>query len=311
MMGTHVVTGAFGFSGKYIASRLIAEGCQVHTITNSPNRDNPFGENLTVSRYHFDDPDMLIQTLRGAEVLYNTYWVRFRAGGFSYQEAIENTKTLFDAAVNAGVERIVHVSITNPSLDSDLGYFRGKALVEEHLKEIGISYAILRPAVLFGAEDILINNIAWVLRRFPVFGVFGSGAYRLQPIYVKDFAALAVREGEGEENVVLDAIGPETYPFRGLVDMIGQAISCPRPVISLPPRLGYFVGLVIGKLMNDVFLTWEEIQGLMRGLLYTGSDPVGESRLSAWAREHAHDLGHNYASELDRRRNRLDAYRDL
>jgi NADH dehydrogenase len=312
-MERHVVTGAFGYTGKYIASRLLAGGQNVivDTLTNSPQRGNPFQGQVRAFRYHFDKPQRLSDFLMGTRVLYNTYWVRFDSAEFTFQQAVANSKTLFRAAKKAGVQRIVHVSITNPSLDSDLGYFRGKALVEEHLKESGISYAILRPAVLFGFEDILINNIAWVLRRFPVFGVFGSGEYCLQPMYVKDFAERAVREGQNEEDVVLNAAGPETYTFRGLVTMISKAIDCPRPVISLPPRLGYFVGWVIGKMMNDVFLTWEEIQGLMHGLLYTNSEPMGKTRLSLWVRDHKDRLGHSYASELARRRNREDTYRDL
>ena len=180
---THVVTGAFGYSGKYIARRLLDCGCRVRTLTNSPQRVSPFGESIQADPFHFDQPNKLVESLRGVSVLYNTYWVRFNHPKFTFADAIRNTRILFDAARQAGIERIVHVSITNPSLDSPLEYFRGKAEVEDALRQSGVSHAILRPAILFGKEDILVNNMAWMLRRFPVLGVFGKGDYRLQPIY--------------------------------------------------------------------------------------------------------------------------------
>lgn len=310
-MELHIVTGAFGYSGKYIASRLLAAGKKVHTLTNSVNRVNPFGEQITSSPFHFDDTEKMITSLEGATVLYNTYWVRFNHRDFTHQVAVENTIKLFSAAKEAGVRRIIHVSITNPSEDSELEYFSGKARLERELQSTGLSFAILRPTVLFGKEDILINNIAWVLRRLPIFGVFGDGSYRLQPIHVDDLARLAVEEGLGEENKIIDAIGPETFTYRELAKEIGDIIGCSRPIISVSPKLGFLAGSLIGKLMGDTFITREEIMGLMGELLYTTSAPAGETKLSEWAREHADHLGQEYASELARRRDRQLAYENV
>ena len=310
-MERHVVTGAFGYSGKYIAARLLEAGKTVHTLTNSVARSNPFGGEVTASPFYFDDTEKLVSSLRDASVLYNTYWVRFDHSEFTHDLAVENTFKLFAAAKEAGVRRIVHISITNPSVESELEYFSGKARLERELKNTGLSYTILRPTVLFGKEDILINNIAWVLRRFPVFGVFGDGSYRLQPIYVDDLAKLAVQEGQGEANKVIDAIGPGTFTFRGLVEQIGEIIGKPRPIISVPPGFGYFVSLVIGKVVGDIFITREEIAGLMQDLLYTTSEPAGETKLTLWARENAGSLGRKYSSELARRQNRQRAYENL
>lgn len=305
---THAVTGAYGYSGQYIARRLLAQGKQVITLTNSPGRENPFGEQVPAYRFHFDQPARLVEPLRGVSVLYNTYWVRFNHGDFTFDSAVRNSRILFEAARDAGVRRIVHVSITNPSRDSSLEYFSGKAHVEQALAESGVPHTILRPAVLFGKEDILINNIAWVLRRLPLFGVFGDGEYRLQPIYVDDLAKLAVEQGQQTGNILIDAIGPETYTFRGLVEEIGRAIGHPRPVVSVPPRLGYWAASLLGWLQRDVLLTWEEVQGLMQGLLYVDSPPAAETKLSAWMRQNRDSLGHHYASELARRRDRKKRY---
>lgn len=307
----HVVTGAFGYSGRYIAQRLLAAGHVVRTLTNSPQRVNPFGGRVAVAPLAFDNPGVLAESLRGSAVLYNTYWVRFNHRTFQHAVAVENTLRLFEAAVRAGVPRVVHVSITNPSEDSPLEYFRGKARLERALHESGLSCAILRPAVLFGGADILVNNIAWMLRHFPIFGVFGNGEYQLQPIHVDDFAALAVQQGATRENTTIDAIGPETFTFRELVRTIGIAIRRQRAIVSLPPALGYAIGWLTGKLLGDVLITRDEIAGLMADLLVTNAAPAGVTKLSAWARENAGTLGVRYASELARRRNRNADYAAL
>jgi uncharacterized protein YbjT (DUF2867 family) len=307
----HVVTGAFGYSGRYIARRLLDAGYRVRTLTNRSERASPFGEEVQAHPLRFDDYRGLRGSLKGASVLYNTYWVRFNHRQFTHAAAVENTLTLFRAAAEAGVEKVVHVSITNPSEQSHLEYFRGKARLERGLKESGLSHAILRPTVLFGKEDILVNNIAWVLRRLPVFGVFGDGKYRLQPIYVDDLAKLAVECGQTGGNLIIDAIGPETFTYRGLVETVGDVIGKPRPIVGVPPRIGYWVGAFLGKLVGDVMITREEIEGLMAGLLCVDSPPAGGTKLTDWAKEHKDLLGHRYASELARRTDRSKKYDEL
>jgi NADH dehydrogenase len=297
----HAVTGAFGYSGQYIARHLLAAGQQVITLTNSLDKKNPFGDEVQAYPFSFEEPARLTRSLEGVSVLYNTYWVRFNTDSFSHSMAVRNSRTLFTAAREAGVRRIVHISITNPDEDSELEYFRDKAILERLLRESGLSYAILRPAVLFGQEDILINNIAWLLRTLPVFGVFGDGSYRLQPIFVDDMAQIAVAQGQQSEDVVINAIGPETFTYRELVKTIGRSIGKPRPVISVPPLVGYLAGRLVGQIQGDVTLTREEIEGLMAGLLYVDAPPAGWTRLSEWARQHADTLGQAYASELARR----------
>jgi NADH dehydrogenase len=165
--------------------------------------------------------------------------------------------------------------------------------------------------VLFGKEDVLINNIAWALRRLPVFGVFGTGQYRLQPIYVDDLAKLAVEQGQETANTVINAIGPETFTYRGLVQGIGTIIGRRRPVVSVPPAIGYWFGWTLGKIMGDILITREEIEGLMADLLYADAPPAGGTKLTDWAKEHSATLGLHYASELARRKNRESAYETL
>lgn len=307
----HVVTGAFGYSGGFIARRLLDAGCAVRTLTNSPDRRHELAGRIEAHPLAFDDRRQLVTSLRGCAVLYNTYWVRFNHKAFTFAQAVANSLRLFAAAREAGVHRVVHVSITNPSEDSPFEYFRGKARLERGLIESGLSYAILRPAVLFGAADILINNIAWALRRLPIIGVFGDGQYRLQPIHVDDFAALAVAQGARGESTIIDAIGPETFTYRELVETIGRIIGRRRPIVSIPPRVGHAFAWALGGILRDVMLTREEIGALMADLLCTDSPPAGCTRLTEWAEAHARELGRRYAGELARRRDRGQSYEAL
>jgi len=305
----HAVTGAFGYSGRYIASRLLDAGNEVITLTGSVHRRSNLTEKISLIPLDFGRPDDLARGLEGVSTLYNTYWVRFNHRLFNHADAVSNTKILFEAARKAGVERVVHVSITNPSMDSPLSYFKGKAEVEIALENSGLSYAILRPAVLFGKEDILINNIAWALRRSPVFGVFGNGSYSLCPIYVEDLAAAAIEYGKTGENVTVDAVGPETFTYRMLVETVGRIIGANRPVVSMPSRLGWFIGRLIGTMHGDVMITMDEVRGLTADLLHVDSTPLGTTRLTEWVRAHRETLGRHYTSEMARRKDRRGAYR--
>lgn len=296
--GLDVVTGAFGYTGKYIAWRLLAMGRRVRTLTGHPNRPNPFRGGVEVASLAFEDPAQIAEGLRGATTLYNTYWIRFAHGELTFERAVENTKRLLRAAEVAGVRRVVHISIANASVESPLPYFRGKGLIEEAIKGSGMSHAILRPTVIFGPEDILINNIAWCLRRFPAFAVPGSGVYRLQPVFVEDVADLAVTAGQGRDNVVVDAVGPETLTFLDLVLAIRDAIGSRSRVVRVPAVVAYGLAWLTGLVVRDVVLTWDEISGLMESLLVSLKPPTGKTRLSAWLAANGKTVGVRYASEV-------------
>ncbi len=296
-----IVTGALSYSGKHITRKLLAVGQRVKTLTGHPNRPNPFGDKVEVAPFGFDDPGGLTEALRGASTLYNTYWVRFPIRRMTYEKATENTRTLIRCAEGAGVRRIVHVSIVRPSKESPYPYYRGKAEVEEAIKASSLSYAILRPTVLFGGDDILLNNIAWSLRRFPVFPIAGKGDYRIQPIHVDDLAQIAVEQGQGAGNVVLDVAGPETYTFRELTRTISKTVGTGTLLIPVPRLLMLLGARLIGLLVRDVLLTKDEVNGLMDGLLASDEEPRGTTKLSEWLKQNWQLVGTVYASELRRR----------
>ncbi len=295
-----IVTGAFGYTGGYVAWRLIDEGVRVRTLSRRPAGQNPLGQLLETVPLDFSDPDGLRRSMEGAGVLYNTYWMRYARGGVTFDHAVENTRTFFEAAVGAGVGRIVHFSVANPSIAYDLPYFGGKVQVEEMLMGLGVTYAIIRPTLVYGDGDLLLNNMAWALRRFPVFPVYGNGDYPVQPIYVEDVAVQAVEAGSQSENTVADAAGPETFSFEELLRLLASAMGVRARLLHTPSSVSLALTQLVGLLMGDLSLTRDEVVGLMAGLLTSEAAPTGTTRLSNWLPENADGLGRRYVSELRR-----------
>jgi NADH dehydrogenase len=293
------VTGAFSYSGKYITKRLLDCGEEVITLTGHPERPDPFDGKVKAFPLDFDEAG-LTRSLQGVDVLVNTYWVRFDQDENTQPLAVENTKLLVNAARGAGVKRIVHISIANPSDDSPLPYYWGKAANEKAVMDSGLSYAILRPTVLVGKEDILINNIAYLLRRFPFFLIPGDGSYGIQPVYVEDLADLAVEAVYRKDSYIIDTVGPDSYTFRELVQLIGEKIGAQRPLISVPPRLALLAAQFISLFVRDVVLTPEEVKGLMADLLVSRQPARGKTSFKDWLKANKGTLGKEYASELKR-----------
>lgn len=295
-----IVTGAFGYIGKYIATELLALGREVRTITTHPEKPSPFGTDVAAYSYSFDKPERLTSALAGADTLYNTYWIRFPYDGQTYETALQNTRTLFRCAKEAGVKKIVHIGVTRATLDSRLPYYSGKAVQESILKECGVPFVVARPTLVFGDEDILVNNIAWLIRKVPVFPIFGSGKYRVQPVFVGDLASIAVESASAQSGTVLDAIGPETYTFEEFVRKIAAVLGTRTTFIHAPPVIGIAAGHLIGFVLNDVLLTRNELRGLMDEMLTSDQAPNGTTRFSEWIVTKKGSLGARYSSEVAR-----------
>lgn len=296
-----LVTGAFSYSGAYIAERLLHEGRRVRTLTAHPDRDHPLRDRVPALSYCFDDPVALARALEGVTTLYNTYWVRFERDAATYAGAVQNSKALFHAARRAGVRRIVHLSIANPSLESELPYYRGKAMVEHALAEAGVPFSIVRPTWIFGGEhEILAKNIAWLLRHLPVFAIPGDGLYLVQPIHVEDLTGICLDAARGKDDLTIDAAGPETISFLELVRAVQRAVGSSAPIVHLPAVAMAAVARALGLILGDVVLTADEIKGLTAGLLVSRHEPLGHTAFTAWLSDHSTSLGRAYANELKR-----------
>jgi len=296
-----VVTGALGYTGRYITRALFERGARVRTLTAHPSQPNPFGERLEIAPLDFDSPDSLARNLEGVSTLFNTYWIRFPYRGATFETAVANTRTLLRAARQAGVRRIVHISIAGAAENSPLPYFHGKGVVEREIAESGLSYLILRPTLIFGAEGVLVNNIAWLVRRFPIFAIPGGGDYRVQPVFVEDLAMLAVSGAPGGENRIVDAVGPEIYTFKDLLRTVARALGRTTLVVPVPPRVALMLSRLVGYALGDVTLTRDEIDGLMASLLVSHDVPTCPTAFSAWLQSNADRVGITYTSELAKR----------
>ena len=295
-----VITGAFSYTGRYVARRFLGEGVSVRTLTRSTGRESLFGGLVKAYPLGFSDPYGLRRSMEGAGVLYNTYWIRFGRGETTFDQAVENSKLLLSAAADAGVERVVHFSVANASAESRLPYFRGKGRLEELLMQSGLSYSIIRPTLVFGEGDLLLNNMAWALRRFPVFPVFGKGDYRVQPIFVKDLVAQAVAAGAQKGNSVSDAAGPDMFTFEELLRLLASSMGIRRWSMHTPPAVGLVLTGLVGLFMRDLALTRDETHGLMAGLLTSDGAATGTTSLSDWLKDNMDSLGRRYVSELGR-----------
>lgn len=298
--GLDVVTGAFSFTGRFIARRLAAQGRRIKTLTNHVRRPGAEDIEAEVAPLQFTDRDALVDSLRGADTLYNTYWVRFRHGGQNFGNAVANTRILLGAARDAGMRKVVHISVSNPAEDSPLDYYAGKARTERAVRESGLAWAIVRPTLIFGVGDILINNIAWILRRLPVFGIPGRGDYELQPVAGEDVAEIATWAAEQVDNVTVDAAGPDKVAYTELVESIAIAVGRHPRFLYLSPRSAILAARLIGRLVNDVVLNGPELEGLTQELLVSHERPRGTRRLDNWLLTNAETLGRVYASELKR-----------
>ncbi|MBA3375602.1 MAG: NAD(P)H-binding protein [Actinobacteria bacterium] len=293
-----VVTGAFSYTGRHIAEALLSRGRCVRTLTRRRHPSHPLAGKVETVQMRFDDS--LVDSLRGTDTLYNTYWVRFERGSTTFERAAENTALLFRAAREAGVRRIVHVSVANPDPGSPFPYFRGKAATEQTLRDSGLSFAIVRPTLVYGPEDILVNNIAWALRHVPLFLVAGDGRDEVQPVSVGDTAAICADAGGRSDDVVLDAAGPERWAFEDFVRLIARAVGGPARILRAPPSVGLAMARVAGVFLRDVVLTRDELEALSAGLLVSSEPPLGRDSFEAWLAENAETLGRRYESELAR-----------
>jgi NADH dehydrogenase len=295
-----VVTGAFSYTGRAIAEELLARGRRVRTLTRRHEPADPLAERLERAELQFQDEPALREALAGADALYNSYWVRFAHGKTTFERAVANTRVLLRAAESAGVRRVVHLSVTNASAASPLPYFRGKAAVERDIRAAALGHAIVRPTLVFGPRDILVNNIAWGLRRTPVFPVAGDGAYRVQPVSVEDVAAICADAGAADEDVVLDAAGPETLSYETLVRLVAAAVGRKVRLVHVSPRIVLGMARLVGTVRRDVFLTAEELAGLQAELLVSGEPPLGRAGFRSWVAANGERLGRGYVSELAR-----------
>jgi uncharacterized protein YbjT (DUF2867 family) len=291
----NAVTGALSYTGRAIAEELLARGEQVRSLSRRDDPHDPLRSRIDLRPLTFDES--LADSLAGVETLFNTYWIRFARGTQTFDQAVERTIALFEAARSAGVARIVHVSVSNADRADDLPYFNGKHRLERWLAGTDLDWSIVRPTLIFGPNDILLNNIAWALRRLPVFLLPGRGRGLVQPVSLTDTARICVDAASRE---ITDAAGPETYDFKHLVELLAAAVGSRARIIAAPDWAGLGAVQIANLALRDVVVTHDELVALGRSLISTETPPLGSDRLTEWLDANGDELGRRYASELQR-----------
>ena len=299
-----LITGASGFIGGAISHRLIGRD-EIRSLTSHPEK-NRFGERVQSFAYDFDAPMRMEEAFRGVDVFVNSYYVRFNYGRATFELAVDRTRELIALARLAGVRKIVHVSVSNADERSDLPYYSNKGRIERLVRESGLDYTILQPAIVVGPGDILVNNIAFFLRRLPVFTIFERGDYRVQPITVDAFADLAIEAIDAIDgapgNATLPVAGPRDWIFLDLVRAVHAAVGSRARLVHAPPALALAGLKVAGLFLGDVVLTPDEVKGLMREYLYVERPLRRGADFAEWLAQPdvASTLGRRYESELAR-----------
>ncbi|MCY3412228.1 MAG: NAD(P)H-binding protein [Candidatus Heimdallarchaeota archaeon] len=301
-MSNICVTGAFSFTGSKISKKLLESKERIRTLTNHADDSVAYFDRVDVYPLCFDRQS-LIQSLQNVDVLINTYWIRFEKDEMTFDQAVINSNILFEAAKEAGVKRIIHLSITNPDINSPYPYFRAKARAEQKLMESGLPYSIIRPAQTFGDGDILFNNIAYLMRKLPVFSLIGSGKFGIQPIAVDDLVDICIDQINNEGNVVIDAIGPKVYQFKELIQLINKYTNSRTLIIPMPGPLNWFspIGIKFLELfLKDVLLTKHEMKAISENLLVSSQEPNGTLLFEQWLENSGKYLGKEYYNQLNR-----------
>jgi NADH dehydrogenase len=300
------VTGVFGFTGRALTEALLGQGHEVVTLSRRSGTGDPLAPRLAaIEPLDFSSPAGLASALGGVDTLYNTYWIRFPRGGRTFDDVVRESGLLLEAARAAGVRRLVHVSVVGAAEDGDTPYVRAKGRLETAVRSSGLPFTIVRPTLTYGDGDILINNLAWALRRLPVYGIPGRGRYRVQPVHVDDVARICVEAAAEAPGSVIDAAGPETLEYRELVSRVRWAIGSRSLVVPMPTAVVLAAARLLGVLVGDVVLTRDEIRELSSSLLTSSEPPRGRIRLTEWLPAHAGALGRRWASELARNYSRI------
>lgn len=298
--GRVAVTGSFGFTGQALTEQLLAAGNEVVTLSRRSGAGHPLASRVRVQPFDTSRPDELAASLQGVETLFNTYWIRFPRGSATFEGAVARSAALLAAARAAGVRRVVHVSVVNAEPDAETPYVRAKAALEGVVRASGLEWTIVRPTLTYGTDDILINNLAWALRRLPVYGIPGRGRYTVQAVHVDDVARICVEAASGPAGAIVDAAGPETMEYRELVDRVRSAIGSRSLVVPMPATVVLAAARLLGLVVRDVVLTGDEIRELTSSLLTSHEPPRGRIRLSDWLPANADELGRRWSSELAR-----------
>ncbi len=290
MMRRIVVLGGTGFVGQALCEYLVSErpGWRLRVPTRRPRFGLPLqslpGVDILTANVH--DPDSLRQLLLRADAVVNLVAI-LNGSAADFQRAhVELPTRVAKACADVGVSRLVHVSAIGVSADAPSHYLRSKAAGEAALRAAGpIAPTILRPSVIFGANDRFMNLFAQLQAFAPVVPLAGADA-KMQPVWVDDVARaiLRVLDDPQQAGRTIECCGPRVYTLADLVRLAGAASGHPRPVLALPPAMARLQATLLGLMPGEPLMTRDNLDSLqvpnvasgeLPGLADLGIQPTG------------------------------------
>lgn len=268
-----VITGGTGFVGRHVCELLAARWPQARLVV--PTRRRAAGAakalavlpNVDLLEADVHDPAALPGLLQGADALVHLVAILHGTAEAFQRVHVQLPQTLAAAAGAAGVARVVHVSALGVSPQAPSDYLRSKAAGEAAWQQAaarhGFALAVLRPSVIFGAEDRFTNLFVRLQRLFPVLPLAGADA-RFQPVAVGDVAravlhCLATSPMPGP---VIECAGPEVLTLAQTVRRVGAMAGCARPVLPLPEAAGRLQAALLGLLPGEPLMSADNLRSM-------------------------------------------------
>lgn len=264
-MSNVLVLGGTGFVGRHVCEALQRAG---HTMT-VPTRHIKNAAKvqhlplLTVLTADVHDPAALARLVPGHDVVINLVAILHGNEAAFQRVHVELPTHLAQACQDAGVKRLIHVSALGAAADAPSRYQRSKAAGEAALQAGGLDLTVIRPSVIFGADDRFLNLFARMQRVLPVVPLAGA-ACRFQPVWVEDVARAIVFALTRPTTIgqTIEAVGPEVFTLAQLVKLAGQAAGCERPVFALPTALAYFQAVFMEMLPGEPLMSTDNLYSM-------------------------------------------------
>lgn len=254
------VFGASGFVGRAIVAELAKRGWRIRAACRRPDLAGFLRPMGVVGQIHpvqanLRFPQSVSAAVAGADLVVNSVGILAPTGKQTFQSIHgDGAGTVATASHEAGVRQLVHVSAIGADQKSKARYARTKADGEAQILQAFPDAIILRPSIVFGAEDEFFNRFAAMARISPLLPLIGGGKTKYQPVYVGDIGAAVanIADGHGRRGAIYEIGGPERLSFRQLLDLTQDYAGRQRGYINLPFWMAKLQALLTWPLPNSL-----------------------------------------------------------
>ena len=286
-----LVLGGTGFLGRSLCRQLTAEGAhcgRVTVATRSLSAAQHLRElpGLEVAQVNVFDPAQLATLVKRHDAVVNLVAILHGDEARFRRIHVDLVGTLANVCKLTGRSRVIHLSALGVGSGPPSLYLRSKSEGETCLKTLDIDATILRPSVIFGADDRFLNLFAQLLRFAPVFPLACAHAL-FQPVWVEDVAAGIVRCLQSPESTgrIYECVGPKVYELIELVRLTGEWSGHPRPVLSLPRSLGVLQASVLELMPGETMMSRDNLLSMLKPNVASGLPTLKDLGIEASALE--------------------------